>query len=200
MAESQGLLHSPTSGTYPPGLVWDTSCPILVLFLVAMQDILRGVIVAVQFGPTVRAGVPSDTEVFLDDAPTTTARLTCIIGSDFHDRATSLFRFIARHRDEGSPSCIQNTLVQATLSSGSVGNILLIFVLFRFRTRRHVVNVQVLEDQGPVGLDQGMRCFVQKVTATVTHFAIQSRQLLLGTPSTVTALLCAALIFSSICR
>ncbi len=28
MPKRQGLLHSPTDGTYPPGLVWDTSCPI----------------------------------------------------------------------------------------------------------------------------------------------------------------------------
>ncbi len=48
MAFSQGLLHSPTDGTYPPGLVWDTSCPIYSsLLLVAMQDILRGVLVNV---------------------------------------------------------------------------------------------------------------------------------------------------------
>src|SRR6266571_1754455 len=154
-----------------------------------MQDILRGVLVAVQFGPTVWAGVPTHTEVFLDDAPTTTTRLTCIMGSDFHDRATSLFRFIARHRDEGSPSCIQNTLVQAAFGGGSIGNILPIFVLFRFGTRRHVVNMQVLEDQGPVSLDQGLRFFVQKVTATVPHFARQSRQLFLGAEAPVTPLL-----------
>ena len=36
MAESQGLLHSPTRGTYPQWLVWGTSCPILFLLLVAM--------------------------------------------------------------------------------------------------------------------------------------------------------------------
>src|SRR5436309_2193277 len=98
MAESQGLLQSPTCGTYPQGLLWDTSCPNLALFLVAMQDILRGIVVTVQFRPTVRAGMPSHTEVFLDDTATSATGLRGAIGSDFHDGATSLFRFVARHR------------------------------------------------------------------------------------------------------
>src|SRR2546425_5726163 len=66
----QGLLRSPTCGTYPQGLTWDTSCPVLFLILIAMQDILRGVVITVQFSPTVRARVPSHTEAFLDNAST----------------------------------------------------------------------------------------------------------------------------------
>jgi hypothetical protein len=69
-----------------------------------MQDIFRRIVVTVQLGPTVRARMPAHTEVFRDDAPTATTGLTCAMRRHFHDRATSLFRFVARHRDEGSPA------------------------------------------------------------------------------------------------
>ena len=29
MAKAEGLLRSPTNGTYPPWLTWDTSCPVV---------------------------------------------------------------------------------------------------------------------------------------------------------------------------
>jgi len=124
MAESQGLLHSPTGGTYPQWLVWDTSCPVLLLLLVAMQDILRSVVITVQFGPTVRAGMPSHTEVFLNDAPTAGTLLAGTVGSHFHDAAASLFRFAVAEGDKGSPACIQNTLIQATFRGGSIRHVL----------------------------------------------------------------------------
>src|SRR5712692_3530152 len=141
MAESQGLLHSPTSGTYPQWLVWGTSCPILFLLLVAMQEIERSVVITVQLRPTVRAGMPTHTEVLLDDASTAATGLAGLVGSHFHDRATSLFRFVARHHDKGSPACIQNTLIQATFGGGSIGHVLALLVLFRDWCRCHVLNM-----------------------------------------------------------
>jgi hypothetical protein len=110
-AKSQGLLHSPTSGTDPLGLMWDTSCPMNALTLVAMQDVFSSIVVTIQFSSTVRARVPSHTEVFLDNASTPTTGLRCAMRSHFHDGATSLFRFVATHRDEGSPACIQDTFL-----------------------------------------------------------------------------------------
>jgi len=76
-----------------------------------MQDILGGVVVSIQFSSAMGARMPSHTEVFLDNAPTPATGLRCAVGSHFHHATASLFRFAATYRDEGSPSCIQDTLV-----------------------------------------------------------------------------------------
>ena len=156
-----------------------------------MQDILGGVVVAVQFSSTVRAGVPSHTEVFFDDAPTSATGLTGSVGCYLHDGATSLFRFVACHRDEGSPACIEDTLIQSTFSRGAIRKRDAMLILFWLRTLRHVLDVQVLKDQGCVGLDEGTRFFMEKVAATVADFAVQARQFFLGASSAMTALLAA---------
>src|SRR5690349_12298526 len=108
MPSRQGLLHSPTCGTYPPWLVWGTSCPVgfLFLLLIAMQEIQGGIVVAVQFGPTVLTRMPALREVFLDDAATAGTLLRALLGGNFHDLATSLFRFVATERDKLPPGCI----------------------------------------------------------------------------------------------
>ncbi len=72
----------------------------------AMQDVFGSIVITVQFGSTVGARVPSHTEVFRHNASTPTTGLRGAMRSHFHDGATSLFRFVATHRDEGSPAGI----------------------------------------------------------------------------------------------
>jgi hypothetical protein len=106
-----------------------------------MQDIQGGVVITVQLRATVGARVPSHTEVFLDDALTAGTRLTGAMRSHLHDRATSLFRFVASHRDEGSPACIQNRFVQTAFGGGSVWHVLAMLILLRDWRRGHVLNL-----------------------------------------------------------
>src|SRR3989442_4792298 len=185
----QGLLRSPTCGTYPQGLTWDTSCPVLFLILIAMQDILRGVVITVQFSPTVRARVPSNSEALLDNASTATTRLRRVLGSYLHDYRASLFRFAATECDERSPSCIQDALIQATFGGGTIGKIGSVLILFGGWCFRQIVTMQVFKHQRPVGLDESTRFFVQEVTASVAYLPIQARQFFLSACSSVTVLL-----------
>ncbi len=138
---------------------------------------------------TVRARMPAYTEVFRDDATAPTACLTGLMGSDFDDRATSLFRFIAGDRDEGSPACIQNTLIQAAFGGSSVRKILARFILFGFWGFRHVVNLQILKHKRAILIHQLPRGLVEEITASVTYFAVEPGQGFLGTLSTTGALL-----------
>src|SRR5207244_174966 len=96
-------------------------------FLPSREDLTRAeaahvcrIVVAVQFGPTVWTRMPALPELFGDDAATAGTRLRGVLGGNFHDLATSLFRFVATERDKLSPACISNGLVEATLSGGSV--------------------------------------------------------------------------------
>ncbi len=54
MVKAEGLLQSSHKGS-----LWDTSCPVLFLHVVALQDVSGCVLIPVQLTPTVRAGVPS---------------------------------------------------------------------------------------------------------------------------------------------
>src|SRR6266446_1364100 len=185
----QGLLRSPRGGTYPPWLAWGTSCPVRFLVLVAMQDIQSGVVIAIQGRTTVRTRMPTHAEVFLDNIATPGTCLARIMGSDFHHRATSLFRFVARDGDEGSPACIQNTLIQSAFGGGSIRKILALLVFFGSRGRRHVFNLQVLKHQRAILLDQFARGFVQEITASVAHLAKHPRQGFLGSVTATGAFL-----------
>src|SRR5438034_2065983 len=127
--------------------MWDTSCPVQTLLLVAMQDVFSSIVVTVQFSSTVWARMPSHTQVFLDDASTPTTGLRCAMRSHFHDGATSLFRFVATHRDEGSPACIQNRFVESALCGGTIGDVLALLTLFGSGSSRHIVNLQVFKDE-----------------------------------------------------
>src|SRR6266571_9263611 len=158
--QARGLLHSPPDGTYPQRLVWDTSCPVLFLILVAMQDILGGVVITVQLSSTVRARVPSHTEVLLNDGPTPATGLAGIVRSHFHHAAASLFRFAVAEGDKGSPACIQDTLIQATFGGGSIRQVLALLVLFRGWCRGHVLDLQVLKHQCAILRDELARGFM----------------------------------------
>ncbi len=154
-----------------------------------MQDIFRRIVVSIQFSSTVRARMPAHTEVFLDDATAPTACLTCLMGSDFDDRATSLFRFIACYRDEGSPACIQNTLIQAAFGGSSVRKILARFIRFGAWSFRHVVDLQILKHKRAILIHKLARGFVEEITASVAYFALEPGQYFLGAPSATGALL-----------
>src|SRR5437588_3600987 len=141
--------------------MWDTSCPVQTLTLVAMQDVFSSIVVTVQFSSTVRARVPSHTQVFLDDASTTTTGLRCAMRSHFHNGATSLFRFVATHGDEGSPACIQDTLIQAAFCGSTIGDVLPLLILFGSRSGRHVVDLQVFKDERTIVVHQLVRLLLQ---------------------------------------
>jgi hypothetical protein len=89
--------------------LWDTSCPIVVL--IASQDIPSRIVIAIEFGPTMRARVPAHREVFGYQLATSTALLAGVLGGDSHDCAASLFRFATTEHHELAPTGVQNAFV-----------------------------------------------------------------------------------------
>ena len=104
MRRTQGLLRSPSGGTYPPWLTWDTSGPGLSLLPSTCQDGDGRIDVSIQDQPAMGADMHPAVQVLLDNATTTTTELTRLMGIDFDDGPASFCRFASTHRHEHAPS------------------------------------------------------------------------------------------------
>ena len=88
---------------------------------IALQNIASGIHIAIHLGPTLRARVPPDREIFRHERSTVATSLGRVAWVDFRDDAASFFRFACTQSQQGAPGRIQNTLIQATFGGCPVG-------------------------------------------------------------------------------
>src|SRR5947209_19119404 len=160
----RGLLrNSHTERTRVDRFAWAPSKP-------SVEDIDRGVMVAVEHNATMDTDMCSHAEVFvLTLLPTCAAYLAGFLWVHLHDGDTSVLCFVLNQFNEACPSSVYYACIQTCFRGGTIRQVFSILRHDGLWSLDHVMHREIFKDDDLEGINQKTRVFLLKIPSLIAN-------------------------------